>query len=273
MKTGVILVAAAVALFFATMLWSVRQPVQWQGKDGQVIPALQVSRASSTSLFYDIGQFVSCSVHIPVHVMLDESFSGVEITGDTSFSKKVKVHLPFFGHGENTSKKLIIAFDEVHTSGAINYEGYSEDFPKLIRQFDSIDITVRIGLQPDPAKNTDRNLDFRYAKSVNSVTAISAKKLNLSAGRGTADLMLDTRNLSMMAENTFVKLKGHANRACFYTVNKARLDAKELITKEVYYQGSEGSYLDVFASDIVHGYYSPTATINISGNPPYQRID
>jgi len=273
MKAGVILVAAAIALFFATVLWSFRQPVKldWTPRTEQ--PALPVVRETANSFFYDAGQAISCRVTVPAHVILDEQFSGVEITGDTSLSKRLKVHNLQSTYGKKASTQLYIGLADT-MSGSEWYNRSFEKYKGLMGRIDSADITVRIGLKPDPAKKTDRILDFRYCKSVTSVTNISAKKLDLAVGRDTTNLTLDTRTLMLTASNPFSRLKGRTYRANYY-VQKAHLDAKNLIAREVYYQGSYDSYLDMFASDIVHGYsnYGVVPDINISGNPPYQRID
>lgn len=272
MKTGILMVIIAIALFSGSMIWSVQADAERDKyhlrQDSEVIEGTQ----SGNSRFIDCGPIASCFVTAPVNIELTDRFSGIQITGDTALINDIVVSKAKMPSGSNNVWIGIIK-EGVEKSGKVNFEDASS---ALFKKIEAGDITITIGNANQPQE--DNYMKFNNCKKVISRNTITGNYF-ISQFNQTDSIYLEVNVKNLMLENfggnaeskrTMI-LKGKAEKARI-TAHQSSLNAAGLEVKDLYLKDCSNAQLDVFCTFILNAKLLNNCKLNFQGNPPYQRI-
>lgn len=273
MKTALILIIAAILLSTGMILWSTQQKVQRSDMvTTTCMTEVEPVRQMSTSQFFPSEKVHTVDVAVPVNVELDETFTGVELIGDTTLFKYIQVTVNDYRKAPGS---ISIKFRPLQEHG-FNKEGnyfirtWAGGDTLGRKRVAAANITARIGIGgPEPTDQRKRTFRFTGCPKIYSQTPITGSSIEWRANR--VDSMwvgLNVDNFNFVtAHKAFIKLTGRADRAN-YKISGALLDGRELVSKEVYISG-HGSTIQVFASEIFNAGNLSGAEVQLHGNPSF----
>ena len=164
MKTGSLLIIAAISLSAGTVLWSTRQKVQRSYLASQsCLVGVEAVKQTANAQFFPSERVHRVEVTVPVNVELDETFTGVELTGDTALFRYLEVMVNGY---RKASGSISVKMKPMREHG-INKDGnyfsgvrYGGDSlgRKLVEE---ANITARIGIGT-PEHADQRKRTFRF---------------------------------------------------------------------------------------------------------------
>ena len=219
--------------------------------------------------FYASGPIHSLIVQVPVSVELDNSFNGLELLGDTSMFKLLRIST---GHGPVLIGQA--STKTAHQNPNDPEERVNKD--SLDPRIKAANIRIRVGIGPELAK---RRLSFNSCKKVTCVSPIQGKKVFfMLLGVDSVQLNLDVEALECMSSwgghtRPYLELSGNAGQAYFYHLENVHLSAAQLRTREAYIRGAYGSDLEIQATDIANCTILNHCSLQLTGNPTHRRIE
>jgi len=284
MKTALILIIAAILLSTGTILWSARQKVQ---RAGMVMTTCMTEvepvRQMTSSQFFPSEKVHTVDVAVPVNVELDETFTGVELIGDTTLFKYIQVTVNDYRKAPGS---ISVKFRPLQTRGFSKDGNY---FIKTQYGGDGIarnlvaaaNITARIGIgQPEDLRSSERNFHFRQCRTITTKSPLSGEFIRWETTNvDTVIAHFEVKNLNYKADlpvapdnrSNYMKLTGHVSRVN-YLLYFTHLDAGELFSTETYFTSVHQSDIHVFASNIFNVNNLSDTDVKLSGNPKYRRI-
>ena len=281
MKIGLLMVITAVSLFTGTVVWSTVTPVERKRYDitERVKNSLKPDRKTEHAFFYQIKNTASCRVNAPVKVELDESFTGVELLGDTSVLKYLLVHT-----NQMSPKSDWVNIEMMPAVQIAEADAATGKIKKNTIKYDSThqqivaaaNITVRIGIGSGEKMGIpERQLVFLGCKKVQTVTPVTGRKLLVNLGNPDSTILqLNVQYLELNATGSspkYVALRGKVDWA-HYMLSFTDLYAQDLVTEESYLSRWNDSSANILATEIVNARRVKDCLLNIIGNPTYQRI-
>jgi hypothetical protein len=231
------------------------------------------ARREAGLFFYPSGPVLSVYVNLPVAVELDESFTGIELRGDTSVFKSLRTSILPGGH-------LMVGQMPVKiTATPRGRSAIYED--TVFQQIKAADITVRIGIGSGSAgAQSKRRFNFKNCKIIRAATPIHGTIIDMYLFKvDTVALNLNAEALDMKEQNASdwdkrpcIQLSGTVCQANFNHLKDIHLAAKNLRAKEVYISKAENALLEIQASEIANLRNLDGCTLRLDGNPPHTRI-
>jgi hypothetical protein len=281
MKTGMSLVVTAVTLFAGTVIWSSMKPIAQKKFSMAELDIIAMEehtadRKSSNSWYFQSEAAMFYSVAAPIHVVIDESFFGVELLGDTSLFQYLKV-------GVNNDKNIRRSIEVIGRSSMVvagDTVKTAENINQLLR---SANITVRLGVGSgkdffDHKDSRPRTISLTSCRNVQSATPITGKRVLVeSEGIDSMFLNVDTQLFSLVTDagqkksRQYVQLTGATGRA-HYRLKETTLEANNFYSKESYLDLCNNAGIQIFASEIVNSRRMAGCKTDISGSPVYQRL-
>ena len=263
MKTGKILAITAALLLTGSLVWSIFTLVTYPSGNGKNYPeqAFLTSETDSTRI-YKMEFIHNLEVGFPGLVVLDTSFCGLELSGDTASLNTL-----------NVSQKN-------NTLYITNTKELKSPSPTL---------NARIGIGGRDRSEMDSNFSVGRCAKVTANHPIAGHNLTLSCTAGEVDLALFVDGLSLFARGNneagtmpqLFQLSGQVNRFIVMSVQNATLDASQLQCKEVYGSTFINSTATLYATEIANVQKKPNfltqpnlpeSEIKIEGNPRYQMV-
>lgn len=272
MKIGLILAVSAISLFSGTVIWSTQKTIERPASraDDEEKQVLQPERRSANHFFYPTGSISTLYINAPVAVELDETFTGVELYGDTSLFPKLQItdRHGIVNIGQRQYPKII---------GKGPGPGKRWEYPDSIRQqIQDADIRVRVGIGNSGAHH-NRILDLKNCKNVAATTPVTGERVTLNLFQvDSTQLDLAVGGIQVYHSGgraTFwLQLSGTADQVFFSAGSWGNVDARRLQAREVYVRNAHHVEWDLYATEIANLQGLDSCTVRLGGNPRYQLI-
>lgn len=276
MKLGLPVAVSAVALFSGTITWSTFITVQrdvFQLTEASLTSPEPDRREAGRFIFHS-GPVTSVDVQAPVVVELDETFTGVELLGDTSAFRYLQVSV-----GKGPDRILIRQAPTKIVERQNRKHLVYED--SLATKIKSSNIVVKIGI----GKGTDkypyqRNISFSRCKKVVANAPVHGGILllylkHVDSVRLNLDVQILQVNQSTFGDSTYrphLQFSGTVKQAGYSALEFTDLDAEQLHAREVYLKGGLMSSLRIYASEVANLTGVDRSKLHLSGNPTYTKI-
>ena len=266
MKTGLVMVISAVALFTGTMVWGAFKTVPKKVYHYDMYDpknARMPDSVSALSYFYNAEKFVHVNISAPVNVELDNRFNGAELRGDTSLFKY-----------------LLVSTEDNEIDLHLKNPGLAEN-KAVLDLLSHAGITIRVGVVSGRMEGPDsRRFSFWRCKKINTIKPISGKEFNIHLSESdTVSMQMDVDNLTIdfpkLSEKApgLVHLEGNSHRVAINNFSRGTLDATRLLTKDIYVNTCKDANIRVYASDLARIRQLENFTVQVEGNPAYKWID
>lgn len=266
MKTGLVMVISAVALFTGTMVWGAFKLVpkkvyhydMYDSKNARMPDSV-----SAQAYFYNAGKFVHVNISAPVNVELDNSFNGAELRGDTSLFKY-----------------LLVSTEDNEIDLHLKNPGLAEN-KAVLDLLGQAAITIRVGVVSSRMEGPDsRRFSFWRCKKLSTLNPVSGKEFHIHLSEtDTVSLQMDVDNLTIdfpkLSEKApgLVRLEGNSRRVAINNFSRGTLDATRLLTKDIYVNTCKDANIQVYAIDLARIRQLENCTVQVEGNPAYKWID
>lgn len=263
MKTGNILVITAALLLMGSLGWSIFTLVTYPSGNGKnYTEQAFLSKETDSTRVYKTAFIHNLEVGFPGMVVLDTSFCGLELTGDTASLNTLNI--------SQKNNTLYIA----------STKALKAPSPTL---------NARIGIGGRDRSDMDSDFRFGQCTKVTANHPIIGHNLKLSCAAGEVYLALFVDGLGLFARGNkeagsmphLLHLSGQVNRFMVMSVQDVTLDASQLQSKEVYGRIFINSTATLYATEIANvqkppNYIAPPnqkeSEIKIAGNPRYQLV-
>jgi len=266
MKTGLVMVISAVALFTCTMLWGAfkevpRNVYRYDRYDSK--NARTPDSVSARSYFYNVEKSADISISAPVNVILDNRFNGVELQGDTSLFKLLLVSID----KESKKKEMSVRVSSIG----------EPEYKTALYLLSQAAITIRVGVGSGRMQGpANHRFSFWRCKKINTAMPISGKAFNFHLSEtDTVSLQMDVENLTIdfpkLSEKApgLVQLEGNSHRVAINNFSRGTLDATRLLAKDVYVSNSKDASIRVYASDLAR----IRQVYGTGGRKPFLQVD
>lgn len=263
MKTGNILAITAALLLTGSFGWSIFTLVTYPTGNGKNYPEQAfLTKETDSTRVYTTAFIHNMEVDFPGLVVLDTSFCGVELYGDTASLNTLNVN--------QLNHTLVISNSKV-----LKVPGTT--------------LNARIGIGGRDRSDMDYKFRFSQCSKVSSNHPLAGHNIELSCSVGEADFTLLVDGLSLSAKGNkeagqmphLLHLSGQANRFIVFRAQDVVLDASQLQCKEVYGSTFINSTATLYATEIANVQKKPNflmqpnlpeSNIRIEGNPKYQLV-
>lgn len=282
MKTGLAMAVSAILLFTGTVVWSAFKPVT---RPIYYAPSRQVmampDRVGARTYFFESEAPVYINVDAPVFVEIDNSFTGIELQGDTSLLSYLRVS----NENMNSQNSIGIVFDYLVDNGlardSTTEQKATQDFLHL-EALRKAHVVVRIGIGAQKMNPFGSlHFTFQHCKKVTTQQTLAAANLwlsifqtdsvqmNLRAG----DLTIDFPSYSVPNQSQWIKLNGESGRVAANNFSAGTFDATELKVRDFYMNNLKNADVRIFASHLARLRGVDDCNIQVDGNPEYQWIE
>lgn len=284
MKTGLVTAISAVVLFSGTMVWSAFQLVPTRVYDYDAEkrnPGQWPDRTSANTYFFDSKDPLYVNVHAPVHVELTDDYNGVELLGDTTLFKYLKVTTYKLNHENSIEIALkYVSNNELAQTDSTAGQKATQDFLRREALRHS-NVVVRIGTRHGkPALSGSRHFSFQDCKSVRTLQSLRAANLWLSfIETDSAKVQLQADNLTVAfpeftSENRqWIKLEGESGRVAANNFSAGTFDASDLKVRDFYMHNLHRADVRISASHLARIRRVEDCKILVEGNPEYKWIE
>ena len=280
MKTGLVTALSAVILFTGTVVWSAFKLVP---QSAFKVSELKPDRFSADTYFFNSEVPGYINVDAPAFVEIDNSFTGIELQGDTSLFSYLQVTVSTAS--EYSQNNISIVFKSLVATGSApdltKEQQVTQDFLHL-EALRKAHVVVRIGIgekKIDPFGSL--NFTFQHCKKVTTQQPLAAANLwlsifqtdsvqmNLHAG----DLTINFPSFSVRNPPQWIKLEGKSDRVAANNFSAGVFDATGLKVRDFYMQNLKNADVRISASHLARIRQVEDCKIQVEGNPEYKWIE
>lgn len=249
MKLGKLMVIGAILLFFCAFRWAlvtevVDKPNSYSKED------LLPTQLTSSTVRYETKEINRIEINAAVNVILDDSFQGIELQGDTSCFHQLILKASSFIARSNKYYSIVID-DRVK-----NKDSDSTAHPYLFGSDKDLHkkVSIRMGIKhTNGLLPQSRSMEFANCPSVVFLQSYKCKNLELNLSNiDTVDLKVAVENLELSTQdvkfetvnNRYEKqendiigschIRGSARRLYIGRLTKQKILATQLAVEEVY---------------------------------------
>jgi hypothetical protein len=286
MKSGKLMVIGAFLLFFCAFRWALVTEVveKYNYSEEHLSP----TQSTSNTVRYETKEINRIEISAAVNVILDDSFQGIELQGDTSCFKQLVINASSFISRSNKYYSIVID-DRIK-----NKDSDSTANPYLFSSDKDLHkkISIRMGVKhTDGISPQSRWMDFTNCPSVVFLQSYMCKNLKLKlVDVDTTDLKITVENLELttqhlgystisnryeIQENSIVgscQVSGSAQRLYIDHLTKQKILATQLAVEEVYINDLNTTNVYLNAPNLTNVRYADTSSmVHYLVPPKYER--
>jgi hypothetical protein len=276
MKLGKLMVMGAFVLFFCAFRWAFEKQVE-QEPSNYTEEYLLPTQSTTSTVRYETKEINRIEINAAVNVILDDSFQGIELQGDTSCFHQLILKASSFISRSNKYYSIVID-DRVKykdsDSITIKYIfGSDKDLHKKV--------SIRMGVKhTNGLSPQSRWMDFSNCPSVVFLQSYKCKNLELNLSNiDTVDLKVAVENLELSTQdvkfetvnNRYEKqendiigschIRGSAQRLYIDRLTKQKILATQLAVEEVYINNLVTTNVYLNAPNLVNIRYADTSSM------------